>query len=136
MYLDIQINIPDSELELLNLKLKHTRLPSLGQARWSEASSENVNLPLLKDILSYWQTDYSWSDEQERLNRLSHFVAAIEVKGFGTIKTHFVHGKAHLPFLHECCECSRSRMASISVHSNVQLLSIVASEPMIIRVGD
>jgi hypothetical protein len=70
------IQIPDSDVEYLRLRLKHTRwAPPIDSAGW-EAGTDAEYLRALAD---YWATEYRWREREARLNRFNHFLA--EVRG-------------------------------------------------------
>lgn len=58
---------------------------------------------MLKDIFTYWKTEYSWPEEEARLNTLPHFRTSIDVEDFDSQPTHFIHGLSkqskHIPLL-------------------------------------
>jgi pimeloyl-ACP methyl ester carboxylesterase len=84
-----QIQIPESELELLRRKLELTRLPRT-TVKWRE--DNDVPDTLIGDTLKYWLESYDWRAAEALLNRLPQFVLPIEVDdGFGTLDIYFVH---------------------------------------------
>jgi pimeloyl-ACP methyl ester carboxylesterase len=62
--------------------------------RWPEPApvddwSQGVPLAYLQDLCEYWLHEYSWSDTEQRLNRLGHFVTDID-----GVVVHFVHERS------------------------------------------
>lgn len=84
-----RINIPDDQLHDLDRKLQYTRwIRPVQNAGWDYG----VNIPYLEELLTYWQNDYNWREQERKLNQFSHFRAAIDGYDF-----HFIHQKAAHP---------------------------------------
>jgi epoxide hydrolase len=78
-----RIEIPDSELDDLSARLARTRWPSeIAGVGWSRG----VPLDYLKDLASYWQTEYDWRVHEARLNQLAQFTTTIQNQNI-----HFLH---------------------------------------------
>jgi pimeloyl-ACP methyl ester carboxylesterase len=92
-----QIYISSAELDLLTAKIRLTRLPTNHQFDWTE---ENGLTPdLVSEVVKFWQSKYSWRDEEARINAaLPQFTTSINVDdGFGTLDIHFVHKRSANP---------------------------------------
>jgi hypothetical protein len=99
------IAVPDSELGRLAKKLADASLPDeMEHAGWDYGAP----LDDLKRLIAYWRDKYNWREAEEKLNKLPHFQASIDVDGFGTLDVHFLHQrsptKAAIPllFVHGC----------------------------------
>ncbi|KAL8878326.1 MAG: hypothetical protein Q9198_003837 [Flavoplaca austrocitrina] len=85
-----QINIPDSELDLLQQKLELARLPAnLDGARWAE--DNDVTVSKVKETVDFWRAGYDWREEEAKLNRLPQYTATVKVEGFEELDLHFLH---------------------------------------------
>lgn len=77
-----RINVPDAVLDDLCERLRQTRwpepLPGIG---WQQGTDQ----AWLREIVSFWATEFDWRSWERRLNRLSHFTW----EGI-----HFVHQRA------------------------------------------
>lgn len=100
------IAVPDAELELLHKKLELTRFPD----ELDEAGRDyGVPLADVKRLVALWKDAFDWRAHETALNaELPQFTVDIEVEGFGTLNTHFVHkessvkGAIPLLFVHGC----------------------------------
>jgi epoxide hydrolase len=78
-----RIAVPESELEDLKYRLKHTRWPEEATVPdWSQG----VPLSTIKDLCAYWQHEYDWRECEKRLNRYPQFVTEID-----GVDIHFFH---------------------------------------------
>ena len=78
-----RIDIPASALEDLQLRLQHTRLPEpLAGQGWSEG----IDMGVLRELLTYWTTEFDWRAQEAQLNSLPQFVAEV-----GEQRVHFIH---------------------------------------------
>ena len=90
----LQINIPDSELDLLQRKLELARLPTnLDQEQWAE--SNGVTVSKVQEVVDFWRASYSWRDEEAKLNHLPQYKIHLAVKDFGDVELHFVHSASN-----------------------------------------
>ncbi|KAI9747947.1 MAG: hypothetical protein M1835_001929 [Candelina submexicana] len=88
-----KINIPESELKLLQRKLELTRLPTnLTNSQWGE--DNGVTIAKINELFDFWKTKYDWRAEESRLNTLPQFQTPVEVANFGTLDIHFLHSKS------------------------------------------
>ncbi|MDP9248855.1 MAG: epoxide hydrolase N-terminal domain-containing protein, partial [Candidatus Dormibacteraeota bacterium] len=78
-----RIDVPESELDDLRVRLAHTRwpdeLPGVGWGR-------GVPLGYLKELADYWRTEYDWRAQEARLNELAQFTTEID-----GATVHFLH---------------------------------------------
>lgn len=78
-----RIGIPDTLLQDMRSRLRHTRLPGdVGNANWTYG----VEQEWLAGMLRYWAEDYDWRAAEAAMNTLPQFIAEID----GT-PIHFVH---------------------------------------------
>lgn len=59
-----------------------THLQSVVPAGWDDGSS----LTFMQELVRYWQYEFDWRAQEQRLNRLPHFIG--EIDGF---KIHYIH---------------------------------------------
>ncbi|KAI4275364.1 MAG: hypothetical protein L6R38_005885 [Xanthoria sp. 2 TBL-2021] len=91
----LQINVPDSELVLLQRKLELARLPTdLDNEGWAE--NNGVTVKRVKQVLDFWRASYVWREEEAKLNELPQYRAHVDVDGFGDLEVHFVHSQSAL----------------------------------------
>jgi pimeloyl-ACP methyl ester carboxylesterase len=91
-----KINIPDSEIKLLQRKLEDARLPKeLETTQWGETNG--VTLKLVGDTVNFWRNEYDWKAEEARLNEMPQFKIPIDMDDFGTLGIHFVHSSSSVP---------------------------------------
>jgi hypothetical protein len=81
-----KIDVPNSELEGLQQRLKFTRLPS--QLEDNDEWQFGVPVHEVKRLLNHWQDGFDWKKQEKELNRLPHFRTQIEVIGFGVLDVH------------------------------------------------
>jgi pimeloyl-ACP methyl ester carboxylesterase len=80
-------------VDLLAAKLKLARLPQHDFA-WTEESGLTTNQ--VSEAVRFWQTKYSWRDEEARINAaLPQFTTTVPVSdGFGPLNVHFVYKRS------------------------------------------
>lgn len=100
-----QINIPDSEIELLHRKLELVRFPDeLEGAKWDYG----VPLADIQRLTARWKNGYDWRQFEAKLNQLPMFTRDITIEGHGTLNIHYIHQKSAvgeaipLLFVHGC----------------------------------
>lgn len=107
------------ELDLLRDKLRLTRLPKgLESAPWTESKDTGLTVPSLRTLHEFWLNEYSWRDEEKRLNQFPQFITTISLPRLGDLDLHFIHspsaidGSVPLLFLHgwpgSCFEVSHA----------------------------
>jgi microsomal epoxide hydrolase len=70
-----KIEVKQETLDDLAQRLKNARLPGEPQdAGWRFGSS----LSFMRQVLDYWRDEYSWRAVEARLNRFTHYIAAVE----------------------------------------------------------
>lgn len=84
-----KIHIPQTEIDDLKERLKHTRWPD---ERKGVGWNRGVPVEYLKKIVHYWQTKYDWRKEEAKLNQYPQFVTEID----GQL-IHFIHVKSPEP---------------------------------------
>ncbi len=90
-----RIEVPDDQLNELRSRLRASRWPTpVMGASWDDGT----DLALMKRLANYWQDHFDWRKQEERLNRLPHYLATID-----GAQIHFVHqpgnGPAPLPLV-------------------------------------
>ncbi len=80
------IDVPASEIDALQLRLKQTRWPDSEPV---DDWSQGVPLAYHKAFCDYWANEYNWYDSQERLNRFPQFKVTID-----EVDIHFIHMKS------------------------------------------
>ena len=80
-----QIHVPEDVLNDLFARIKNTRWPGeIADSDWDYGS----NLGYVKELCDYWLESFSWSDQEDRLNKFSQFTT--NVSG---LNIHFIHEK-------------------------------------------
>lgn len=88
MITPFSVDIPQSELDDLNTRLKNTRWPDeIEGSHWNYGT----NLSYVKELTDYWLNTFDWRLIEEEINSYPNFIA--EIDGY---KIHFMHikGKA------------------------------------------
>ncbi len=83
---DIQpfrIEIPQGEVDDLQRRLAHTRLP---EAETPDDWSQGLPLAYARELLAYWQDEYDWRAREQYFNRHPQFKTSIDGLGI-----HFIH---------------------------------------------
>lgn len=102
---EYKIEVPQAAVDELQQKLVLAKFPEAVQ---SDSWEYGVAVDEVERIAKYWQNDFSWAYFEERLNRLPHFEATINVDGFDAIQLHFLHQRSEDPdaipllFIHGC----------------------------------
>jgi pimeloyl-ACP methyl ester carboxylesterase len=78
-----RIDIPDESLKDLGRRIAATRLPS---KELVEDRSQGVQLATIKELVTYWVTDYDMGRVEARLNALPQFTTEID-----GVDIHFIH---------------------------------------------
>ena len=85
------IRIPEGVLRDLRARLRNTRWPEDAPGeRWSQGT----DLKYLKGFVQGWADRFDWREQEERLNRYSHYIADI-----GGARVHFIHERKGKPAL-------------------------------------
>lgn len=80
---EFKINIPESELADLKLRLKLTRFPEKETPNdWSQGTP----LSYMETLRDYWLKDYDWTEREKRLNQWPGFITNIQ-----GLDIHFLH---------------------------------------------
>ena len=84
-----QLNIPQATLDDLRARLAHTRWPAEpARTDWQQGTSPAY----LRELLTYWQHDFDWRQQEAQLNQLARFQTTIE----GT-ELRFIHERGRGP---------------------------------------
>ncbi|WP_271897833.1 epoxide hydrolase family protein [Candidatus Phyllobacterium onerii] len=84
-----KVNVPQADLDDLRRRVLATRWP----AKETVADqSQGVQLAKLKDLVSYWGTDYDWRKVEKQLNALPMFVTKID-----GLNIQFIHVRSKHP---------------------------------------
>jgi hypothetical protein len=78
-----RIHVPEADLMDLRRRLAATRWP---EQETVADQSQGVQLATIKQLVSYWQTDYDWRKVEARLNALPQFITEID-----GLDIHFIH---------------------------------------------
>ncbi|KAF1993653.1 alpha/beta-hydrolase [Amniculicola lignicola CBS 123094] len=89
-----RISVPDSEIQKLRQKLDLASFPSeLDEAGWDYGAP----LADVKRIATYWRNEFDWRKIEATLNTLPNYKTLIDVDGFESVETHFLHRKSENP---------------------------------------
>lgn len=80
---DFRIEIPDSDLDDLQRRLRATRWP---EAEIVDDWSQGIPLAYLKEVCEYWAEKYDWRAREAHLNQFAQYKT--EIDGLGI---HFIH---------------------------------------------
>src|SRR5687767_13750983 len=78
-----RVSIPEKDLVELRRRIAATRWPT---RELVEDRSQGVQLATLRELASYWTTEYDWRKCEARLNALPQFTTAID-----GVEIHFIH---------------------------------------------
>jgi pimeloyl-ACP methyl ester carboxylesterase len=78
-----QVSIPEEEIVDLRRRLAATQWP---EKETVNDDSQGVQLATMKELASYWQTDYDWRKCEAKLNALPQFITEID-----GLDIHFIH---------------------------------------------
>ena len=84
-----KVEIPDSTLNDLRERLARTRWP---QDFANENWQYGTNTAYLKELCSYWETQYDWRAAEREMNTFSHFRTTVE-----GMPIHFIHERGKGP---------------------------------------
>lgn len=84
-----QISIPDSELDALAQRLRHTRWPDQYAG---DAWALGADIAWLRELIHYWATTFDWRATEQRLNQQPQFIARIN-----GLRVHYVHRRGNGP---------------------------------------
>ena len=89
------IAISEKAIDDLKLRLSQTRWPDqIQNSGWDYGT----DISYLKELCAYWEDEFDWRKQEERLNKLDHFLAEIDGQNI-----HFIHikgkGKKSSPLL-------------------------------------
>lgn len=86
-----RIEVPQDTLDDLRERLRRTRWPEqVPETGWSRG----IDLDYMQELLRYWADEFDWRKQEERLNRLPHFLADID-----GLRLHFIHQPGNGPAL-------------------------------------
>ncbi|WP_243062093.1 epoxide hydrolase family protein [Humibacter sp. RRB41] len=78
-----RIAIPQADLDDLDRRLAGTRLPAEAPGDdWSYGTPNHY----LRDVLGYWQQEFDWREQEERMNAFPHYLTEIDGQ-----TVHFIH---------------------------------------------
>ena len=78
-----RVNVPDKDLAELRRRIAATRWP---EKETVADQSQGVPLAMIRELASYWGTDYDWRKAEAKLKALPHFVTSID-----GLDIHFIH---------------------------------------------
>ena len=83
---EFTIHVPDTVLDDLHSRLKHTRWPDqVRDSGWDYGT----NLDYLKELVAYWANDFDWRAQEQQLNSFKNY--KVDIDGIGI---HFIHEKS------------------------------------------
>lgn len=83
-----KVNVPESHLEDLKLRLSLTRFPDeLDDAAWQYGAP----LGDIKRLTKHWRETFDWRAVESKLNELPNYTTNVFVDGFGDVDMHFIH---------------------------------------------
>lgn len=83
------IDVPDTVLRDLEERLSRTRWPDqLSGTGWQYGADTSY----MRELVSYWQDEFNWRSQQERLNGYEHYRALVS-----DMRIHFVHARSRNP---------------------------------------
>ena len=87
--LPFEIQISDAAIEDLQRRLASTRMPDqLAQTSWEYGTDSSY----LAELLSYWQNDFDWREQESQLNQFDQFKTEID-----GLDMHFIHQRSENP---------------------------------------
>jgi pimeloyl-ACP methyl ester carboxylesterase len=81
-----QVEIADEQIDDLRRRISATRLPS---KELVEDRSQGVQLATIRELATYWATEYDWRKAEAKLNALQQFTTEID-----GVDIHFIHVKS------------------------------------------
>ena len=83
------VNIPQSEIDYLNERIKNTRWPNeTPVSHWKYGTS----LSYLKKLAEYWEKEFDWRKIEEKINAYPNFIFEAD-----KTRIHFIHIKSSNP---------------------------------------
>src|SRR5271166_5408019 len=82
----LHVEIPDAALEDLRRRIGATRWPT---KELVDDRSQGVQLATIRELSTYWASDYDWRKCEARLNALPQFTTEID-----GVDIHFIHVKS------------------------------------------
>ena len=79
----LTIEVTEAELEELRRRVEATRFPS---EELVDDRSQGVQLATIRELTTYWATEYDWRKAEAKLNALPHFTTQID-----GVDIHFIH---------------------------------------------
>ncbi len=87
--LPFEIQVSDAAIEDLQRRLAATRMPDqLAQTSWEYGTDSSY----LAELLSYWQNDFDWREQESQLNQFDQFKTEID-----GLDMHFIHQRSENP---------------------------------------
>ena len=84
-----RIAVPDSAITDLQMRLQNTRLPEqLQGVSWEYG----MDADYLRSLLTYWQEQFDWREQERRLNEFNQFTTEID-----GLDIHFIHQRSENP---------------------------------------
>ena len=84
-----RIHVPDKVLAELKARLELTRFPDyFSEDDWDMG----IDVPYIRELVTYWRWEFDWRAYEDRLNRLPHYTATIDNQSF-----HFIHARSPRP---------------------------------------
>ncbi|MCV7280680.1 alpha/beta fold hydrolase [Mycolicibacterium flavescens] len=84
-----RIDVPDSDLEDLQARLRRTRWP---EAECVDDWSQGIPLSYTRELAQYWADEYDWRTREAALNRFDQYTTEID-----GLDIHFIHQRSSAP---------------------------------------
>lgn len=105
-----KIAVPDSAIAALKAKLAKAAYPD--QVDFSDDWTYGAARNDVRRLAKHWEDTFDWRAQEQKLNKLPHYMTKISVDGFEPLDIHFLHQRSSQPnaipllFVHGC-ECRR-----------------------------
>ncbi|XP_078482793.1 epoxide hydrolase 1-like [Ciona intestinalis] len=80
------IDIPQERIDDLNKRLDSVRMPTPSIS--TSCFRYGMRTEYMGELIKYWRNDYSWKEQEEKINQFNHFKTRIE-----GLDIHFIHAK-------------------------------------------
>lgn len=84
-----QITIPDSQLDDLARRLRHSRLPG---SIFHDGNEDGASLALVRQLAEHWLERFDWRATEAALNKLPHFITTVD-----GVDIHFIYQRGKGP---------------------------------------
>ncbi|MFP5454379.1 MAG: epoxide hydrolase family protein [Alphaproteobacteria bacterium] len=85
-----QIAVPQEKLDWIERRLREAQWPN--EPMVDDPWAYGASVPEMRSLVAYWLDGYDWRAREAEMNRLPHFLYAVEVDG-ASYDVHFMHVK-------------------------------------------